>query len=60
MSMGGNVRNAMVFKTVRLVFISIPVSWFGLRCADLVTINRRTNVETHECVSSSEERRSDS
>ena len=28
-SMVENVRNAMVFTTVRLVFMSITLSWFG-------------------------------
>src|SRR5712671_8019443 len=31
MSMVENVRNAMVFKTVRPVFISIPLFWFWLK-----------------------------
>ena len=29
MSIVENVRTAMVFATVRLVFISIPLFWFG-------------------------------
>src|SRR6266550_4780215 len=38
MSIVENVRSAMVFATVRLVFISIPLFWFGGSCTALVTI----------------------